>query len=172
MARSSIAERYGVGAGATSHIVRASSDENRYVETAPSTAARAPACPRGPQAPTHSDEEVRAWFEHVVLPTKEVWVAETAGIVVAVLVLEEEWIDQLYVDPAHTGGGLGTALLILAKQRRPAGLKLWTFQANIRARRFYERSGFSARETSEGENEEGAPDVRYECRPSDRDPLP
>lgn len=39
----------------------------------------------------------------MVLPEREVWVADDGGAVVAVLVLEDEWIDQLYVEPGHTG---------------------------------------------------------------------
>jgi hypothetical protein len=31
----------------------------------------------------------------------------------------------------------------------------------VRARRFYERHGFVAEATTDGDNEEGAPDVRY-----------
>jgi hypothetical protein len=52
-------------------------------------------------------------------------------------------------------------LLDLAKERRPGGLDLWTFQANAGARRSYERHGFAATSTTDGDNEEAAPDVRY-----------
>lgn len=126
-----------------------------------SRAASTPAVP----PPVHSDEEVGAWFVTVVLPTREVWVAELDGVLVALLVLDEDWIDQLYVAPGHTGRGLGTELLNVAKVQRPQHLRLWTFQANQRARRFYERHGFTATETTDGDNEEGAPDVLYEWRP-------
>lgn len=126
-----------------------------------SRAASAPAIP----PPVHSDDEVHEWFERVVLPTKEVWVATLGAGPVGVLVLDPEGIDQLYVDPDHFGVGIGSRLLDLAKQIRPDGLTLWTFQANDGARRFYERHGFVAREATEGDNEEGAPDVRYEWRP-------
>ena len=87
------------------------------------------------------------------------------GTVVAMLVLHDNWIDQLYVDPRHTGHGIGTALVSLAKAHRPQGLRLWTFQANQRARRFYETQGFVPVESTEGDNEENSPDVRYEWRP-------
>ena len=123
-----------------------------------SRAASAPALP----PPVHAEEEVRAWFADVVLPTREVWVAEADGLAVALLVLDDDWIDQLYVAPGHTGHGIGGKLLKVAKARRPQGLRLWTFQANQRARRFYERHDFTATETTDGDNEEGAPDVRYE----------
>ncbi len=128
-----------------------------------SRAASVPAIP----PPVHSDQEVRAWFEEVVLPSREVWVAETGGTIIALLVLDGDLVDQLYVDPIWTGRGVGSRLLGVAKERRPAGLNLWTFQANVGARRFYERHGFVATETTDGDNEEGAPDVRYEWPGSD-----
>jgi GNAT superfamily N-acetyltransferase len=59
-----------------------------------------------------------------------------------VLVLEDEWIDQLYVDPGHTGLGIGSQLIAVAKRQQPSKLRLWTFEANVGARRFYERHGF------------------------------
>jgi GNAT superfamily N-acetyltransferase len=112
--------------------------------------------------PVHTDEEVRTWFQEVVLPEREVWVAEAEGAVIALLALDEDWVDQLYVAPGWTGKGVGSRLLGMAKQRRPTGLRLWTFQANAGARRFYERNGFVATATTDGDNEEGAPDVRYQ----------
>ena len=127
-----------------------------------SRAASVPAIP-----PTvHTDEEVRAWIDGVVLSSRDVWVAQDGRSVVAMLVLTDEWIDQLYVEPSRTARGIGAELLALAKLHRPAGLKLWTFQANTGARRFYERHGFVATGTTDGANEEGAPDVRYEWSPA------
>jgi GNAT superfamily N-acetyltransferase len=87
-------------------------------------------------------------------------VIEDDGIV-ALLVMDGDWVDQLYVDPAHLRRRLGSQLLDLAKQHHPDGLHLWTFQANTGARRFYERHGFTAIATTDGDNEEAAPDIRY-----------
>jgi GNAT superfamily N-acetyltransferase len=115
--------------------------------------------------PVHSDEDVRAWFRELVLPHRDVWVAdddENGDGAVGLLVLEDDWVDQLYVDPGWTGRGVGSRLLALAKQQRPERLQLWTFQANTGARRFYERHDFVAMEMTDGDNEEHAPDVRYE----------
>lgn len=62
---------------------------------------------------------------------------------------------------------LGDRFVALAKQRRPDGLQLWTFQVNGPARRFYERHGFAAVEETDGAgNEEREPDVRYVWRPA------
>ena len=96
-----------------------------------------------------------------MLPSRETWVIERDATVVAMLVLEPGWIDQLYVDPAATGSGLGSRLMGVAKAANLGGLDLWTFQANTGARRFYERHGFIAGATTNGDNEEAAPDVLY-----------
>lgn len=120
-----------------------------------------------PQIPTpvHTEDEVRAWFTDVVLPGREVWVAADAGAVAGILVLEDEWIDQLYVDPDQIGRGIGAQLMAVAKTQRASGLRLWTFDANVRARRFYERHGFVPTAATTGDNEEGAADVLYEWSP-------
>ncbi|MHB1447174.1 MAG: GNAT family N-acetyltransferase, partial [Acidimicrobiales bacterium] len=120
--------------------------------------ASAPAIP----PPAHTDEEVRAWFRDVVLVEREVWVAQADDSIIALLVLDGDIVDQLYVETAWTGKGVGSQLLGMAKERRPGGLDLWTFQANEGARRFYQRHDFVAVDASEGDNEEGAPDVHYQ----------
>ena len=112
-------------------------------------------------APVHSDDEVRAWFCEVVLPEREVWVAEHDAELVAVMVLHHASLDQLYVLPGWTRRGVGSHLVGLAKELRPDGLDLWAFQSNVGALRFYEAHGFEAVATTDGENEERAPDVRY-----------
>lgn len=116
--------------------------------------------------PVHAEDEVRGWFRDVVLPERDVWVVDEGDVVVAVLVLDGEWIDQLYVEPGHTGCGIGSQLVDLAKRQRPSMLKLWTFEANVRAQRFYEHHGFVVTGSTAGENEEGIPDVRYEWSPT------
>lgn len=130
--------------------------------------ARAAAAAAGTIPPgVHNDGEVREWFATVVLPTREVWVAAApAGALVGVLVLDGDWVDQLYLTPAATGHGLGSRLLDLAKSLRPDGLQLWTFQSNLGAQRFYERHGLVTVERTDGcGNEEHSPDIRYEWRP-------
>jgi GNAT superfamily N-acetyltransferase len=70
-------------------------------------------------------------------------------------------VEHLYVHPVHQGQGLGSALLRLA-MRENTGLKLWTFQRNTNARRFYEKHGFIADRMTDGMgNEEREPDMRY-----------
>ena len=118
--------------------------------------------------PVHSDDETRRWVAHVVIPTLECWLAErTSGEVVGMLVLDAEWIDQLYVDPDITRAGIGAELIDAAKGERPDGLRLWTFLPNVDAQRFYRRHGFTEVERTDGRrNEERAPDVQYAWEPS------
>jgi GNAT superfamily N-acetyltransferase len=118
----------------------------------------------------HTDDEVRDWVTGFLTQAeaggRSTWVAEADGHVIALMVLDEAGIDQLYVDPSRLGLGIGSRLVGLAKEERPAGLSLYTFQVNDRARRFYERHGFVATWFGDGSaNEEGQPDVRYEWRP-------
>ena len=116
-----------------------------------------------PQLPVHSDDEVRAWFAGHVIRDCELWVAEDGTSSLAgILVLDGSWVDQLYVEPGLTGRGIGSALLRLAKQERPQGLRLWTFATNTGAQRFYERHEFVETDRTDGRrNEEGAPDILY-----------
>ena len=115
----------------------------------------------------HTLDEYRAFMaRHVV--EDDVWVWDERGVVVGFMILRgADDLFLLYLEPGRTGEGIGTQLLECAKQERPDGFALWTFQANTGARRFYERHGLRAVEFGDGSgNEEGVPDVRYEWRPS------
>ncbi len=114
--------------------------------------------PRG----VHDDGEIVRWFCAELLPSREVWLAEQDGSCVGVLVLDDEWLDHLYVRPDRSGQGIGSLLLSLAMAIRPNGLSLWCFQSNHAARRFYQRRGMVEVELTDGAgNEERAPDVRF-----------
>ena len=109
----------------------------------------------------HLDEEAKKHFVQTVMPSTEVWVTETDGAISGVLVLNGNWIEQLYIDPTRTNHGLGTALIEQAKVERLEALELWTFESNRGAQRFYERHGFRAVGKTGGDNEEGEPDLHY-----------
>lgn len=114
----------------------------------------------------HTDGEVRGWIRDDLIPGGTAWVAEDGGRVVGLLAVASGWVDQLYVDPDAHGRGIGRALLAHAQALQPAGLQLWTFQVNDRARRFYARNGFTEVELTDGAgNEERQPDVRMAWRP-------
>jgi GNAT superfamily N-acetyltransferase len=126
-------------------------------------AARAAAVPAIP-ASVHDADQVHRWLaDRVGSPTAEVWLAERddgAAGPLALLVLEADWVQSLYVAPGHTGAGVGTTLLDLAKALRPGGLGLYVFESNTRAQAFYARHGFGEVRRSDGsKNEEGAPDI-------------
>jgi GNAT superfamily N-acetyltransferase len=124
-------------------------------------AARRNAMPYLPEL--RSDDEVRVWTRETLLPKAEVWIAEIAGEPVGYLALVDDILDHLYVAPDHQGRGVGSVLLAKAKALRPAGLQLYAFQRNRRARDFYEARGFAPVRFSDGAgNEEREPDVVYE----------
>ena len=101
----------------------------------------------------------------------ELWLAESqAGQLLGILVLDGEWIDQLYVDPENLRCGIGSRLVEVAKRERPGGLRLWTFVSNSRAQWFYEHHGFlEVRRTDGSGNEERAPDIEYAYIPREPD---
>jgi GNAT superfamily N-acetyltransferase len=111
----------------------------------------------------HDDDDARVWVARVVIPRRECWLAEhESGALVGMLVLEDDWIEQLYVDPARTGSGIGAELIAVARRERPDGLRLRTFASNEGAQRFFPRHGFHEVERKDGSrNEEGAPDILY-----------
>ena len=143
---------------------RATDDDAAEVAVLYAEARRA-AVPAIPPS-VHSDESIAGFVRHKMIPTFETWLAEEHGSVVGLLALDGEWVAQLYLAPDRTGEGIGSQLLALAKAQRPAGLQLWAFQSNVRAITFYERHGFVAEAWTDGDNEEGQPDVRLRWRPA------
>ena len=92
--------------------------------------------------PLHTVAEDRSFIENIILRDCEVTVAEVEGRIIGFLACENEDVRLLYVHPDSLGRGAGTKLIEAAKATGDA-LELWCFQANARARRFYEKHGFS-----------------------------
>jgi pimeloyl-ACP methyl ester carboxylesterase/GNAT superfamily N-acetyltransferase len=119
--------------------------------------------------PAHPDADVRRWLAEELLPATETWVAvdpDADGRVVGLMALSASMVEQLYVAPEWIGRGIGARCIELAKERRPDGLDLYCFQANVPARRFYEHHGFVPIAFGDGSNnQERQPDVRYAWRP-------
>jgi GNAT superfamily N-acetyltransferase len=111
----------------------------------------------------HTIEEYRSFIANVILKECEVTVAEDETGIVAFLARQGEEIRLLYTRPDRIGMGAGTQLIDAVKATAGIdALELWCFQANERARRFYEARSFRAiRFTDGADNEERTPDVRY-----------
>src|SRR5215472_14131011 len=93
-------------------------------------------------------DELRSWFTRQ-LAEHEGWVWDEDGVR-GFSVLTDDELLYLYLDVGWTGRGIGSALLDHAKQRRPGGFTLWTFQQNQGARRFYERHGLRVIRLTDG----------------------
>jgi ribosomal protein S18 acetylase RimI-like enzyme len=114
----------------------------------------------------HTDEETHAWMRDVVLAGSEVYIADADGSAVGFVALGSDMLEHLYVVPDFQDRRVGSALLARAKELRPDGFRLWVFQRNEGARRFYERHGLRLVELTDGAaNEEREPDALYEWRP-------
>jgi GNAT superfamily N-acetyltransferase len=105
-------------------------------------------------------------MREVVFPRHSVWLAVASGEIVGFAARDDAWLAHLYVKPGWNGKGIGSRLLelIVAEAARVTPvLRLYTFQRNRGARRFYERHGFAiAAESDGGGNEDREPDLRYE----------
>lgn len=103
----------------------------------------------------------RTWLLHGPNDTRPLAVLSLAAAEDEVL-----WIRQLFVAADAVNGGLGSRLMAFAldpAQRGGRAVRLWTFQQNAGARRFYERLGFLPLRMTDGrDNIERTPDVLYE----------
>jgi GNAT superfamily N-acetyltransferase len=116
----------------------------------------------------HTPEEDRAFVRDRMFARCAVWVAAgpaRTGTGDAVLhgfcAFREDWVEQLYVEPALHRIGLGARLLAPAKAAHPR-LQLWVFQRNLPAIAFYEAQGFRLVRLTDGhDNEEREPDALY-----------
>lgn len=112
----------------------------------------------------HTPGEFAALYRERVFRDGRLWGAFEGSCLLGHVALLPGWIDHLYVEPIRHGEGIGGALVRLAQRERD-DLKLYTFQANERARSLYERHGFVVEELTDGQrNEEKMPDVRYRWR--------
>jgi ribosomal protein S18 acetylase RimI-like enzyme len=116
---------------------------------------------------THSDTSFR-WF---VCDALKRWDNVRLGVhdkvTVGFACLEGADLDQLFVRPDFQRCSIGRTLLDDIKRLRPDGFMLYTFQANLTARAFYESQGLVA--TAFGVSEaEKEPDVTYCWKPDVR----
>ena len=123
-----------------------------------------------------TDDEIRAWVRDGLMAEQHVAVAEVDGAVAGFVASHDDhggsWISHLYLLPGHTGRGIGAALLDYALEFASRPVRLWAFQQNEDARRFYERRGFKPVRFTDGrDNEERMPDVLYQMDEPRRDPV-
>ncbi len=115
----------------------------------------------------HTTEEDRRWMGNV-FTEQLVLVAEAdsdsgsaakRAMLVGFLSMGAGTIHNLYIKPGFQGQGIGHSLIETAKASSGGQLKLWVFEPNEGAIRFYERHGFSTlRQTDGQDNEEKVPD--------------
>jgi GNAT superfamily N-acetyltransferase len=103
-------------------------------------------------------ERAGVWAQRLAEPSQRQWVQlaeagdELLGFACVLLDEEPAWgvcLDNLHVRPGLTGQGIGSQLLAQAGQWvghvEPAWtMHLWVLEANVAARRFYERHGGEA----------------------------
>ena len=109
----------------------------------------------------HTREEDRRFFKERVFSDCEVWVAKSDSNIIGFCALRTGWVDHLYVCPMRQRSGIGSALLEKAMENNEE-LRLWVFQRNVTAIRFYRSKGFRIVKTTDGlGNEEREPDALY-----------
>ncbi|MFD2342142.1 GNAT family N-acetyltransferase [Sinorhizobium terangae] len=113
----------------------------------------------------HPVGDVVRHYRESVFANGPVIVADCGGEIAGFLALSADgFVTALYLDESHRGVGIGTALLREAKKRAKSELRLWTFEHDTSAQRFYEREGFVPVRRTGGENEERLPDILYHWR--------
>jgi putative acetyltransferase len=86
----------------------------------------------------------RERWRNELVPNAAIIVAEAAGALIGFVTIDGSgYLDQLVVAPDHWGSELATLLVDEAKRRSPDGVTLKVNADNVRAIRFYERSGFA-----------------------------
>jgi len=108
----------------------------------------------------HNVEE-RADYGRWLLEHTRVTMIHNSSGVVGFLALEKHIIQALYIKKDFQGFGFGQAAIKFA-QKQFKELRLWVFQSNIGAQKFYQRLGFQIVEKSDGEdNDYRLPDIYY-----------
>jgi ribosomal protein S18 acetylase RimI-like enzyme len=97
----------------------------------------------GVRDPHPVEEQLRALEEKIVMENRVVLVLDKiSSAVIGMMAFTPEKIEQLYMHVSHQQRGIGSMLLDMAKENSGGRLRLFTFKANLKAQRFYERHGF------------------------------
>ncbi len=88
-----------------------------------------------------------SFFERAAQRTGDTTVADVDGAVAGFVMVVDDEVEQVYVSADHRGSGIAGALLAEAERQVQAGghRQAWlaVVAGNARARRFYERSGWT-----------------------------
>jgi ribosomal protein S18 acetylase RimI-like enzyme len=126
--------------------------------------AREKSLPEFQRTKGHFFYEDQNYFREHVLQEDKVFVVESDEHPVAFMAIRGDFIDHLYVHPAHQNRGIGKVLLDYARQLSPEHIWLYTLQINTNARVFYEKNGFTAEKFGMSPPPESEPDVEYHWR--------
>ena len=101
----------------------------------------------------YPDDAVRErWREVVAGPEHQAFVAEMKGEAIGVVAIERDWLNGFYVLPERWGSevppALHDAVVDAIRASGATSAHLWVLEANARARRFYERRGWSENGTT------------------------
>lgn len=116
------------------------------------------------QKEIHDYEDHLNFLKTVLVAENKVLLAfdEADEKVVGILAVAGSELNQLYIHNDYQGAGIGSRLLEIAKEMS-ATLRLFTFEVNKNAQKFYEKHGFKI--IGRGfENEENLPDILYEWK--------
>lgn len=86
----------------------------------------------------HTPDEDQCFYRERMFRDCTLWGAFHRDAMTGIIAFRTGWIDQLYVLPDAQGRVIGSELLQVAKHAFDR-LELWTFQRNVRAKRFYKR---------------------------------
>lgn len=150
----------------TDFIIRDYRDEDFDPVTILWRVAREKSLPDFQREKGHFFYEDQDYFRDYVLKRNHVWVVEVDDRPVAFMAMENGFIDQLYIHPDYQRRGIGKAFLDFARERSPEHVWLYTLQANVNARAFYEKNGFVAENFGISPPPESVPDVEYHWRKS------
>ncbi len=116
----------------------------------------------------HSHDDVKNYYRTEVAAGRKVFVV-TADTKIAgmIVIAPDNIVTALYVRRGFRRQGVGRMLLSRAKRECRSEVRLWTFQRNQAAQKFYAHEGFVEINRTDGDNEEGLPDLLLEWRADD-----
>ena len=92
----------------------------------------------------HPFEEQLRFLDHELIRSHSIVIVleKDAGKIVGFLAATTDMISNLYVHVDYQHKGIGSQLVNIAKQNSNGRLRLFTFECNKNAQRFYEYHGF------------------------------